>query len=320
MLNTLRQWLKTPTMLFYRQFHGFSGGHLKYWHYYNHVRASGLYKTQIYFTPDSIWNNTNPWLSEHQHSIKTWHPQDADCLFLAGLDWQAVPESERHHFSRPIINLIQHIRHADPNDPRYAFLGHRAVRICVSAEVAEALQASGRVNGPIFVNPNGLDIKPLNENKSERKIPILIAGLKQPELAQALHAHLHQQGYTAQLLSTPHPRQEFLNYVQNAAITVFLPHQTEGFYLPALEGMALGTLVICPDCIGNRSFCVPEQNCLQPSLNLVDLANAVLRAIYFTPEQRNSLMTHAKQMAYHYSIVREQTQFINIVREIKHLW
>jgi len=47
---------------------------------------------------------------------------------------------------------------------------------------------------------------------------------------------------------------------------VFLPNQKEGegFYLPALEGMAVGTLVIFPDCIGNRSFCLSGYNCFRP--------------------------------------------------------
>jgi glycosyltransferase involved in cell wall biosynthesis len=54
-----------------------------------------------------------------------------------------------------------------------------------------------------------------------------------------------------------------LNWINQAKITVFLPYRDiEGFYMPALEGMALGTLVVCPDCIGNRSFCLPGYNSL----------------------------------------------------------
>ena len=37
-------------------------------------------------------------------------------------------------------------------------------------------------------------------------------------------------------------------------MTLFLPNQREGVYIPGLEGMALGTLVVCPDCVGNRSL------------------------------------------------------------------
>ena len=52
----------------------------------------------------------------------------------------------------------------------------------------------------------------------------------------------------------------------------------EGFYLPALEAMALGSLVICPDCIGNRSFCLPGRNCFRPNYDLNSVIDSVQSA------------------------------------------
>ena len=42
-----------------------------------------------------------------------------------------------------------------PKNPLYTFLKHRAIRICVSQEVGQMLWASGQVEGPLFVIPNG---------------------------------------------------------------------------------------------------------------------------------------------------------------------
>ena len=50
-----------------------------------------------------------------------------------------------------------------------------------------------------------------------------------------------------------------------ARVTVLVPNPKEGFYLPAVEAMAAGTLVVCPDCVGNRAFCLDEVNCLRPA-------------------------------------------------------
>lgn len=43
----------------------------------------------------------------------------------------------------------------------------------------------------------------------------------------------------------------------------------EGFYLPGLEAMAAGALVLCPDVLGNRAYCRFGENCV-----LVDYENA----------------------------------------------
>ena len=51
-----------------------------------------------------------------------------------------------------------------------------------------------------------------------------------------------------------------------ARVTLYLPNRLEGFYIPALEGMALGTLVVCPDSVGNRSYCRDGENCLDAAI------------------------------------------------------
>ena len=62
-------------------------------------------------------------------------------------------------------------------------------------------------------------------------------------------------------------------------MTLFLPNETEGFYLPALEGMALGTIVVCPDCVGNRSFCLPQVNAFRPAFHFDDMVQETETAL-----------------------------------------
>jgi len=177
-------------------------------------------------------------------------------MFLAGLDWLSIGEAERDHFSRPIINLVQHVRHSDPQDPRCAFLGHRAIRICVSPEVATALCATGRVNGPIFTIPIGLHLSVFPEPvpRATRPYDLVIAGLKAPLLANALAGALKVQRPELRLLSLTGwiPRLAFLEALGAARPALLLPSPKEGFYLPALEAMVMRTIVLCPDVEGNR--------------------------------------------------------------------
>lgn len=138
-------------LLFHRDFRYYTGGHGKVWDYFTHALALG-WDARVYLTPQSVRDASNPWLALPQRVEAAWRPTDADVLFVGGMDWLAVPTSA----TPPVINLVQHVRHADPVEPLYGFLPRRAARICVSTPVADALRASGRVNGPLRVIPAGL--------------------------------------------------------------------------------------------------------------------------------------------------------------------
>lgn len=311
------------TVLFYRDFRGFTGGHLKVWHYFNHVQHATGYRPLIAFSADTLWDSTNPWRPMRDEALPAWNPEQADILFLAGMDWTILSETQRCSFPKPVINLIQHVRHADPDQPLYQYLTHRAIRICVSEPVAEALQATRRVNGPLFTIPNG--IEPVEQSlpvrlREARDLDVLIVGIKQPALAATLDSALKTTNLRVRTLTEPVPRPAFLESLRHAEIAVFLPHATEGFYLPALEGMALETLIICPDCIGNRTFCWPGVNCLQPAYRMESLLQAIQQALRLSPQERQALLKAGRQTAQRHSLEKERQSFLEILRQVDRLW
>jgi hypothetical protein len=251
--------------------------------------------------------------------LADWRPEQADALFLAGLDWQAVPEPLRQAPPRPIINLIQGIRHASPGDLRHPFLKYRAIRICVSREIAEALR--GQANGPVLLNPNGLDLGPLPPQAGRRGIDLLVVGYKEPELARKLKTALAGTVANLQVLTQALPQAVFRERLAQAELTLFLPYQAgEGFYLPALEGMALGTSVICPDCIGNRSFCLPGYNAWRPEYTWEALLAAVHEALHCPPELRARLRYNARQTVRAHGLEKERAVFLNILDNLEQIW
>ena len=129
----------------------------------------------------------------------------------------------------------------------------------------------------MFVIPNALDAAslPAPAPLSQRDIDLLIVAYKQPALGRLLHWRLSQPGKRILLLTKAVARPRFLELVNGAKVTLFVPNRAEGFYLPALEGMALRTLVVCPDCVGNRSFCLPGDNCLRPPYRIGAIVAAV---------------------------------------------
>ena len=313
------------SVLFHRDFRGFTGGHLKVWNYFNHVDASPGHRAQIHFSPDSRWDESNPWLAHRAEVQPAWLPAQADLLFLGGFDWKQLPANERDHYRRPIINLIQHVRHADPADPLSGFLRHRAIRVCVSEEVRAAIETAG-VEGPTLVIPNGIDHGELPAASAPGSRPVnwLICGLKDDRsgMARELARRLEHDGGWGRVetLTKLLPRPEFLAALANAAAVVLLPRATEGFYLPALEAMALGCLVVCPDCVGNRSFCRDGINALVPPVCDVDHLLAAMRAARAGGLRAEALVANGLLTAAEHTLQRERTAFHELLASVDSLW
>jgi hypothetical protein len=309
------------TVLFFRNYRKFHGGHLKVWDYFNHVLASPEFTPRIEFSPRSNWNPTNPWWNAREYIVDSGHSVCPDVFFVAGRDWLTLDQHPKARADTPVVNLVQHVRHADEKSTRFEFLTRKAIRICVSEEVAQALRKTGLIQGPLIVIPNGLDLESLPvPDDATRDIDVLILALKQPEIGEKLERRLKQPGRRIYVLSERLSRPEFLRCIQRAQTTVFLPNETEGFYLPALEGMALGTLVVCPDCVGNRSFCLPDHNAFRPNYALEELAWAAESALVLQPDQAHQIRANARQTAETYSLLRERQDFLNVLHNIDQLW
>lgn len=314
---------KNKKVLFHRNYLRFQGGHLKVWDYFNHLQRSSAYTPKIYFTKESIFDASNPWANTA--SLKKWNPASSDILFLAGLDWEAVLNNQSYLNKKnnlPVINLIQGMSHADPSDIKYSFLKERAIRICVSQQVAESIHATRQVNGPIFIIPNALDLTALPEplEIAAKDIDLLILAIKKPELGTLLYKQLEASFKKIILITELINRNEFLSLLNRSKSCLFLPHFAEGFYLPALEAMALNTFVICPDCTGNRSFCIDHESCLLPEYNEESIINAAKKAAALSYEERNKYISNAKQIVSKHSAQHERRQFLDIMDNIKNLW
>jgi glycosyltransferase involved in cell wall biosynthesis len=314
---------KKKAVHFYRNYQGFTGGHLKVWDYYHHVKQSPGFSPSVFFREGSIFEAENPWSEDHDGRMPEWEPEKAEVLFLGGEDWLSLPEPQRKSWPKPVINLIQGVRHADPGTLLYSFLANRAVRICVSKEVEKEILKTNQVNGPLFTIPNGIDPSLFPEKKrryQERKIDLLIAGTKNPDLAMELFRQVNHESLVIRVLDDQIPRKEFLSLLGESRITLFLPGRREGFYLPALEGMAAGTLVICPDCVGNRSCCIDSVNCIRPDYSAQAILSAMAYAKKLAPTAIETILSDARKTFLTHTLDIERTAFLEILAEVHQLW
>ena len=328
---------------FHRNFDRLTGGQVKHAHYFDHVRRLPGYAPRITFTAKapgaspSIDQN-RLWPPGNRFRTPQWAPQGGDLFFLAGLDWRFLAQSGLNSSPNPRINLVQHVRHGRPGTELHSYLRHRAVRICVSQEVADAI--AGLANGPVFTIPNAVDVRLQGPGRripipgwrsalkawglAQRMLPdriVTIFGYKRPDLAQALSLSLSRAGLRHRLLLEFQPRHRFLAALSAASIALCLPHEEEGFYLPALEAMASGCIAVTLDCIGNRGFCRHNRNCIVAHQATAEsLTAAAKTALHLPAEARKAMLRQAKLTAQRHSLAAERAQFHALLKEMDHLW
>ena len=194
------------TAWFYRDYAGLTGGQVKHSHYFGHVLRMPGFAPKITFRGEPsneshALERRQLWPAGDEGAAARWEPGRRDVLFLAGVDWRYLTESGLWSLPNPRINLVQHVRHAHEGTELHSYLAHRAIRICVSREVADAISATGRVRGPILTIPNGIDMTPAGpagEGLAAALVPP--AWPLQPPVAQ--HLPFLQQGQGA---DHPHP-------------------------------------------------------------------------------------------------------------------
>ncbi|RZA09932.1 MAG: hypothetical protein EOO68_00285 [Moraxellaceae bacterium] len=309
---------KPKRVLFYRDLTYYTGGHQKVADYFSHLASSNSFDPYISFSPVSRWDNFNPWVDINPQRFVEYLPQQYDYAFIAGLDWRVYLAADRLA-NQPVINFIQHVRHADPAEELYGYLDQRAVRICVSQQVADAIEQTGRVNGPVVTIPNGVEL-PISS--AEKAYDLVILGIKQPELATAIYEQLISTGITILLVNQQVPRNIWFEYLAASRCALLLPNTTEGFYLPALEAMQYCDLVVVPDCVGNRDFCKHNKNCLMPEYTLDSILATMKQSVHL--QQDEHVLTVFKQQMREtlriHSLASERKAFLGIMTKIEALW
>ena len=316
----------------HREYVRLSGGHLKHSHYFGHVAAMPGFTPRITFTgtpaSEGLANErVELWPPGRNGAASRWEPAGADLFFVAGKDWRYLLAGGFDSLPNPRINLIQSVRHAHEGTELYRYLAERAIRICVSQEVADAISATGRTNGPVLTIPNGSDVTPFNPagdgspaGYETRCRAITIAGFKSPDLARALSERLDAERIEHRLVTEFLDRSAFLALLAESRVAVCLPRAKEGFFLPALEAMASGCLTVTLDCIGNRGFCCHEDNCLIAEPTPESLFQVTKRSLTMSASERILMHRRAREIAASHSLEAERARFHAILGDIDRLW
>ena len=297
-------------ILFTRNFQYPTGGHVTVRDYFMHSLNHPEIDPYIYFTPESKYAGSETWQNVPQERIvKEFVPEDYDLFFVGGKDWRFLP----FDFGRKkVINIIQGIKHAKEAELR-SYLKRPAYRICNSHEVHEAILPF--ISGVAEVIHNAVDFTLFHGHGRKNPNSVLIWGLKNIELADQLYQELKKNVNKVRLLIEILPQKEFAKCLQHTDILVALPSQVEGFYKPALEGMASRCAVICADAIGNRCHCIDMETCLQPKSNDFEVHILKIRMLLDNSELKEKIRYRGYEMSQKFTLDEQRRRYYQFLEK-----
>ena len=271
-----------------------SGGALKVRHYFEHSMKHKSLNSLLFMPKDIDWNSSNPWFIYKDKIIPEIDWSIIDIVFISGWGWERfIPRKYHYTNNFKVIYLVQHPSKLMPSFKRYEDLKKPATRICVSKAMTDMANKIPQVNGPVITIPAGIEIKKLmRTSKKHKLIDILISGLKNPTMGEVLKSKFNQLDLKIKLLDKRMDRKTFIEYVSNSKIVVCLPNPLEGFYLPALEAMALNAFVVCPYAIGN-DYCIDGINCFVPKYTEQDIYNKTKQIVSLTDKESKKMKKNA---------------------------
>lgn len=300
------------TISFHRQFTAYTGGHQKVLDYLQHSLAYTGLTCDLYVDNRNEKSNIFTGLYGINYQNK-YNPVSADIVFLAGVDWKAY--ASFFNSKQKKINLIQHLRHADPTSEQFYHLQHRAIRICVSKVVRDAIAPFA--NGPCLHIPMGHDFPEISP--FDNKVDIYIQAKKRPGVGKKIAEWASNNHLTYILHDELQSKENVLRAMSSAYLSVLLPNRTEGFYLPGIEAALYSQRVLMTDCIANAEYANISEGFSVCDYSLTSII-AKLEKIFEEPNRDNSFLSSGvvkNSIKKRYCLLSERENFHKILSEIE---
>ena len=219
-----------------------------------------------------------------------------------------------------MIHLVQNTRHANPAFAAgYAIrlLGRPMARIMVAHEVMDACRP--HLNTVSLTRRSSRRTIGTSFSGAQRGLPARLSigyttwksdvGLRVERAIGRRHAFrsIRRRATWAEIRELMHWSDVFL----------CCPGPQEGFYLPGLEALAAGALVLTPDVGGNRAYCRFGENCVRVGYEDTEQYVAALNELQaWDPERVKTMREEGYRTLEHHRLERERAAFDHFLTEL----
>lgn len=260
------------------------GGVVKVFDYVNHARALGFeaviacpepYKEGLPLFGISRFSHLTPENGVRFTTLEKVSVGPRDLAFLSWPTHYGIVEPRLSRWTRheQVVFIVQNVRWANPDwIGGYALrlLTRPMARIMTNDIVLEACQPYLNQTSTTEVIQLGNDSAFFAKERSGGFGAPLKVGYTTwksgvgDEVAEMLEG---DPGFEFRAIRAPVGWDELRELYQWSDLFLATPLAEEGFYMPGLEAMAAGAVVISPDAGGNRAYCTFGENCIQVGLD-----------------------------------------------------
>lgn len=311
-----------------------AGGVVKLMDYVGHARAIG-YRVHIYCAQSATTSKGIFQIERYRTLL-----DDADVSFHRGFDI-GMAKDDLMLFSMPkhyeialralpasaspdrMIHLIQGIRHVNLDwHEGYArrILARPASRISITGIVGQTIAEYLDPRSLHRVVTIGHDLHYFHRPRQgdlQAPVRVAYATWKSDVGDQVADVLAGDTGFEFRAVRDPATWRELRDLYGWADVFLSTPLREEGLYLPGLEAMSSGAIVVTPDSIGNMAYCKPGENCFEVGFgDVADYVNALLDIRHAPRGVIERIREQAWRTCEGFSLQHERSEFESFLTEV----
>lgn len=222
-----------------------------------------------------------------------------------------------------VIHLVQGTRHGNPEfADGYALrlLARPMARVMVTHAVMNACRPhlnTGSVSTTILEGHDWGYFHRRRQNRVSRPLRVGFTTWKSPVGLRVEEALSDRELFTFRSIRHTASWREVRALLHWCDVFLSCPGPEEGFYLPGLEAMAAGAVVVTPDVGGNRAYCRFGENCLLVGFERTeDYVARLLELVDCDPGQVNDLRQFGYKTLQNHTLSAERAAFGSLLMEL----
>ncbi len=247
---------------------------------------------------------------------------------LAFLSWPThypvlAPKISRWSQHEQVIQIVQNVRWANPTFERghaVRSLSRPMARIMTNDVVLDACRPYLNPSSMTEVIDLGHDARFFSKDRSGPLCTPTKVGYTtwKSDVGDRVAGKLSQAGeFEFRAIREAVSWEELSDLYHWADIFLSTPMTEEGFYLPGLEAMAAGNIVISPDAGGNRAYCRFGENCVEAGFDDAESYAKAVRDLRSTPvSEIDRLRMAGYETVGRHTLDREREQFAGFMQRL----